>query len=287
MSLDGHVVLHKEHAERERRKMTVCIAAACDFAATEPKVILCSDTQLSGSLGSTQALHKQFVLAPGWFAAFSGAPDAARDLFIRMRRKFLFMKVEDENTVLSLVREAMNERKKMLSDEYVNSKFAMSYDDFLKSGKAQLAESRHLAAAQAIETMPIGADFLVVGFVLGYPLIIETNQQCRAAIRDAFAAIGDGGYLAHASLLHREHSEIHLFNKAVYHVYEAKKWAQRNRSVGDATHMIILHMDGSVDGLGSVGAESLDKIFTIYGPKDLPDTLGDLPTNSFQTGILD
>lgn len=100
--------------------------------------------------------------------------------------------------------------------------FGMPYKDFLTNGKNWLPETRHALAVQAIETLSLGVDSLIVGYAASFPLIIETDQQCRAYIRDSFATVGEGGHLAHSSLMYREHDEVHTYSNALYAVYEAK-----------------------------------------------------------------
>jgi 20S proteasome alpha/beta subunit len=263
--------------------MTVGIAATCDYATDDPKVMLCSDWQVTSELGASQTHYKEFELGMGWHCLYAGLPPSARILVHGFRQKIKEHKKEiDETNVLPIIQSALNERKFNLCNEFVQGRFAMSYDLFMKIGRTNLPEDRFLSAVHSIENILLGAEFLIVGFISGYPVIVQTDQRCGASIKESFACIGEGSYLAHASLMHRQHDELAVLGTALYSVYEAKKWAERNRTVGDATSVDLLYRDGSRKMLTVNGLNLLDEKFAEYGPKEVPGDLA-LPKEIFET----
>jgi 20S proteasome alpha/beta subunit len=262
--------------------MTIGIAATCDFGTDSRKLILCSDWQVTSELGAAQTHFKEYNLGNGWHCLYAGNPSSARILVSGLRNKLVEHKRPiDETNVLPIIQSALNERKFNLCNEFVQGRFAMSYDAFLQTGKSNLPADRFLSSIHAIENILLGAEFLIVGFLSGFPIIIQTDQRCGASIKESFACIGEGSYLAHASLMHREHDEMAALGTTLYSVYEAKKWAERNRTVGDQTAIDIIHGDGTTQLVTRNGKDLLDKKFAEYGPKAVPGNLS-LPNEVFQ-----
>jgi hypothetical protein len=54
--------------------MTIGIATTCDFGTDDPKVILCSDWQVTSELGAAQTHFKEYRLAKGWHCLYAGSP---------------------------------------------------------------------------------------------------------------------------------------------------------------------------------------------------------------------
>jgi 20S proteasome alpha/beta subunit len=184
--------------------------------------------------------------------------------------------------VKALIQKVLSERKRELCEEYIQGRFAISYENFLANGKNQLPSPRFEAAVRAIENITLGVEFLITGYASTFPLIIETDQYGKTYIRESFATIGEGGHLAHSSLMHRQYDEMRKHNAAVYMVYEAKKWAERNRTVGNHTAMQVFHRNGTFDYLQREGLDLLEGEFKKYGPKPI-NVAFDYPAATFNT----
>jgi hypothetical protein len=100
---------------------------------------------------------------------------------------------------------------------------------------------------------------------------VQTNENCGASIKEDFSVVGEGGFLAQASLLSRGHNEMETFGRALYSVFEAKKFAQGVRSVGTATSLSVLHQDGRHNLISTKGREALEKLYEQCGPKEIPE----------------
>src|SRR3972149_11453690 len=120
----------------------------------------------------------------------------------------------------------------------------MSYEQFLKSGIDTISQNVFLSEIMEIQRISLGAEFIVTGFTPDRQPMLVVTHECEAHIYDNFAVIGEGYILATASLLRRAHHDVATMADALYHVYEAKKYAEGVRSVGSATSLHIFHADG-------------------------------------------
>jgi len=110
---------------------------------------------------------------------------------------------------------------------------------------------------------------------------LQTDEACNVVMPENYACIGEGKYLARASLIPRRLQSITLLHTAVYCVYEAKKSAERVNSVGGGTLVTILHKDGKDFTIRPPKLVELDKLYAMYGPKDVPKYLN-LPEDTFE-----
>lgn len=164
-------------------------------------------------------------------------------------------------------------RKKELADEYVQNRFAMSHDDFLKLGKEKLPSDLFHDALQKIAAIDLKADLIVAGFVQGAQEIYICSSDGKAAPVMEFAVIGEGEYLAEAALLRRGQNDVTSLEETLYNVYEAKRQAEAVGSVGKLTSIRVLSEDGEHKLVSSKTRTQLRKLYTEYGPKDLPGVL--------------
>jgi hypothetical protein len=112
----------------ERKRVTICIAAACS---TEdgPRIVVCSDHKVSNYLGSNETGFKQRLIKIGWLCLLAGELTAARDLHFLLKKHFATVEKIDETNVKVLVEAAVNQRKRELTNQYVQGEFAIPYDE--------------------------------------------------------------------------------------------------------------------------------------------------------------
>jgi hypothetical protein len=124
----------------------------------------------------------------------------------------------------------------------------------------------------------------VAGFIDGVPIIIETDQNAGVHIRDSNAAIGEGFYLAEAALLHRNQSLNDTEWETIYHVYEAKNYAERVGSVSAEHWMGVMEWEPEKKAwrfkvISKSSDAFLEELLAKYGPKKLEEF--ELPTDFF------
>jgi 20S proteasome alpha/beta subunit len=175
----------------------------------------------------------------------------------------------DETNVLHVVREALQKRKTQKADEIAFSHFAMSYADLLATGKERLPDSEFRNTIAEIRSCKMRAEFVLAGFCGGFPYIIETRQDFTTSIREDFASVGAGSYLAQSVMLHRQHSDVEPLDRTLYIVWEAKKVAEREISVGSYTTVVVVDENGAESMVSRAGKKWLDAEFKELGPRDL------------------
>ncbi len=249
--------------------MTICIAAACKAKDGDPLIVVCSDWQYSSDLGSAEVGFKQIYLDHNWTCLFSGDVSAAKTLMLPLKKHFKQAEKIDETNILKIVRNGLNERKRDLAEEFVQGQFAISYDDFLKSGKEILPEGKHREATDNISSIKLGTELIITGFADGVATIVETDEYCTAIIREHFSTIGEGRFLAHSVLMHRAHEDISHLGTTLYRVYEAKKYAERVRSVGPSTSITVIAEEGTPKMVFPSGRRYLQEQYEKYGPKEI------------------
>lgn len=254
------------------QKVTICIAAGCGTTAdiSENKIILCTDWLASSSLGASDTVLKQRPVGKDWWCLGAGDESEILALHSLLQAGMDSESEVDETNIVTIVRNALKARKLQKADEYTVSKYGISYNDFIDIGKEKFPEEIFHRAFLRIESVEIECRLILAGFSEGFPFILDTDENCRVSIREDFSAIGEGAYLAQASLLQREYMDTRIFENALYCVYEAKKHAERVPSVGDYTLLSVLSPDGSKVDIANEAMGVLEKHFRKLGPKKIP-----------------
>jgi 20S proteasome alpha/beta subunit len=253
--------------------MTICIAAICSAGDTR-EIVICTDWKASSGLGSSETFLKQRPLANGWVCLTAGNKSDIISLYRLLRIRFRATnEISDEN-IITLVGDAVSVRKKQKATEYTQGKYAISYDDFLTFGKDKLPPDLFRTSMVEIEKITLGAEMVIAGFSLGYPLLCHISTNGATSLKEDFATIGEGEYLASSALLHREQRETDSLPITLYNVYEAKQYAERVGSVGELTSITLLTIEGRIRMmLGDSGKEWLRQKFIELGPKPVDKSL--------------
>lgn len=262
--------------------MTVCIAAVCEENTTDPKIILCTDRKVSSALGSSETMSKVRSIVPNkWSCLTSGTDSHILATLLHLQEQFREHKgTVDETNALSLVRAALNKRKLEMAEECIRGKFGISYTEFMATGKSRLPDDQFRSATTEVELLKNDAELIIVGFPLGFSMLIKT-EGTYAAIKEDFAVAGEGGYLAQASMLHRAHNSLESLDRSLYCVYEAKKFAEGAPSVGRSTSVITMSKDGVLRFMNHKGRQFLDATYEKLGPQKMPDVMPIFPKETF------
>ena len=251
--------------------VTVCIAAPC-LEGKGSRIVVCADRKASSALGSAESTLKMRALPSGWHALVSGNESDIEALIRHFRNQFGTLPGFEE--IDACIKQALFARKRELAEEYVQSRFAITYAEFYATGKERLPADVFHNAIQGISTIDLGAELIICGFISGFPEIYHCDRRGKATAASDFSVIGEGEYLAAASLLRREQHHMESLGHTLYNVFEAKRYAQAVGSVGAKTLLAVLE-DGKKSHFCAIGIhEQLDAYLNQYGPKETPQTFG-------------
>lgn len=261
----------REIMDRECRDVTICIAACCNHSREGgKKIILCTDWRVSSYLGSADIKHKQDWLGYGFRCLIAGDPREADAIIQIVRKKFSEAGKIDETNIRPLVENSVFQRLKERRDALAQARFSMSHDGVLQYGKDRLPSGHFVKYLDDAAQLGLDVELIVTGFAEGGDdVIVEVNRN-TVSMPEAFACIGEGAFLARASLLRREISNVAEFGRALYEVYEAKIAAQRVGSVGTSTLISIIEEDGRRRTFNLDKMYYLQNQYAQYGPKDTP-----------------
>ena len=208
--------------------MTVCIAAACfhDPKDKKRRIVMCSDTKLTSSLGSMEGSLKQVFLPNGWCCLTSGNEPDILALVRLYKAQFKDKANLQAETIDASIKAPLYRRKSELAEEYVQRHLGRSYDYFLKHGKDDLTAEHFFDISQKIARLDLGTSLILTGFIDDEPEIYYTDSDGTAKAAAYYAVIGEGEYVAHSAPLRRGHYDAYFLDQTVDHVYEAKTLAE-------------------------------------------------------------
>jgi 20S proteasome alpha/beta subunit len=237
--------------------MTVCIAATPTLSPAT-KLILCADGKYGGALGSKDFKLKILPISDTFNCLTSGADSEIIAVVRLFKDCFLRAQTIDETNIVPLVQNALNARKYQKIEELVRGKFAISYKKFLEIGKQSFPDHSFRSTMTEIDLMRIDADFIIAGFDSNKVIhMVQTDGKGRVALKEDFAAIGEGAFLAQASLLNRKIAIHESFENMLYCVYEAKRFSESVGSVGPTTNIFVADPDGQVVMMSEQGMQIL------------------------------
>jgi 20S proteasome alpha/beta subunit len=242
------------------------------------RIVLCTDWRVSGPLGSAETKLKLRALPRGWYCLTAGTESEINCIVPKLREELSTASEVNETNITSLVRNVLNNRKKEKIDEFIRGRYGISYDDFLGFGKEKFPTDVHREAILSLSEINIDCSLIVAGFCSGFPMIVETTDKCRVLVREDFATIGEGSYLAQSVLLQRRHIDTKELGLTIYTVYEAKKYAEEVSSVGKQTTVAVIYPDDPRLDIKGEGMESLAEKFKKYGPQPIPPTISEITT---------
>jgi hypothetical protein len=273
---DWRVVL-----DRECCNVTICIAACCNYSREGgKKIILCTDWQVSSYLGSAETKHKQEWIGKGFHCLIAGDPREADSVIAIMKQNFQGAGVVDETNIRPLVEKSFYARLKERRDALAQARFSMSHAEILQYGKDRLPSGHFVKYLDDAAKIGLDIELIVAGFAAGDNVIVEIDRN-TVSMPDVFSCIGEGAFLARASLLRRELTDVVEFGRALYEVYEAKRAAERVNSVGKRTLISVVEEDGNRKSFILNKMDYLEAQYAQYGPKETPLTLP-LPDGLFQ-----
>jgi len=207
--------------------LTLCIAAV----STPPPpadqcIILCADTRIETEVPSSNNEIKIVSLQhPHWVGMFAGVISNARAVSGKISEVIAGVTLTRANVKDTLQR-CIWDYKDSLIEDYVRSKFSLTYREFTQSDRIPPKQSED--AWRAIEDMKIECDLIIAGFIDTTPYLFFTDEQNGRLFSERdFAAIGTGRVTASIMLRFRQQNRG---NKGlVSHIRGKENWGESPR----------------------------------------------------------
>ena len=264
----------RDTIRRETQDVTICIAAMCNDGHPDGKcLICCTDWRATSELGTTDMFHKQAPLFHGFVCLLAGDTSEATLVSRLMKAKFMAANSVDETNVVDLVKQSLYARRAQRRNALAQQRFGIDHDEILKIGKDKLPPEHLSRYLDMAATIRLESEFVVAGMTQNDDFILETTSACDVVMPSNFGCAGEGEFLARSSLLHREIDHLTPVDTALYYVFEAKKAAERVKSVGTTTLLTLLYKDGRDLRVRFDKMEELDRLYRAYGPQRVPRNL--------------
>ncbi len=223
--------------------MTLCIAAIANEPDTGSCIVSCFDKRGENKFTSAQTEMKFRYLGGYWFALLAGDIFQANEL-IGMYRAHLRDRELSKDGAIEELRKPVEAFREKLVNRLVASRFSMTYREFLAIG-AQFPADIYRDTCSDIVALELDCELILLGFVERHPMIFIVDQDCSVSTDDwlGFAAIGSGSTLAEAWLNFREQTKWMALGQTMYHLWEAKKFADRAPGVGEKTELTVLSLN--------------------------------------------
>lgn len=260
-------------APPRRRDVTVCIAARCKDG-EDDRIVLCTDRKSSTILGSAETAFKQHRLADKWWCLASGDEPDILALVHLYAAHFGNNKGKiPRQGIYDFLKAPLRQRKAALCEDFIQSKFAISYEDFIKEGKGRFPPDQFYGTMQAILELDLKASLILAGFIEREPVIFTTDTDGMLRPTSDFAVGGEGGYIAQSSLLRRQCNRLMSMHRVLYLVYEAKTLAEAVGSVGEQSIMTVLtsRTAKGFEFVTGTAKEQMAQMFKKYGPQPVTE----------------
>lgn len=252
--------------------MTVTIGAICGVNSLlqSESIVLCADTLISYTddggvpVSANPSGGKLFDLPLGFFAAMSGDIATGTRVISYLHQRMAAIPADRQDRV-ELIETAMRE-----TAEYMMLKFR---EEVLARHKVALYEFLHDAdlpnrweIREEIGRELTKASFVIAGFSYkGSPTLLYTD--CESIIpHPRFACAGAGGGAALDWLNMREQSVFMSVPRTVYHIHEAKRFAERSPVVGQRHQMLLLRHNQPAVSVGG-NRPVMDEWLSRYQPQ--------------------
>lgn len=224
--------------------VTVCIAGICKDEDREA-LIMCSDTRLSYSGFSSDTGFKLGWAGPQMPAMIADSGPHADELLSRYFKHFCSpgLKLFKHNILDELRKPLVAQRENTL-EQYLRLKWSIGYQDYLAGALRNLPPDEQSKVAADLGKIDFQCQLIIAVILRDKWELFAVDDQGNVIAADHFAVIGSGIWLAHAALCQREYDRWLRLPTAAYYIYEAKKLAQAETSVGPLTYMMALRTSG-------------------------------------------
>jgi hypothetical protein len=226
--------------------MTVCLGLVCSSG---KHILLAADTRGSyGSVTSNDQTAKLFHLPVKYCGAVAGTLSQCEDVISELyHRMAQISEVEiAPDQVRKCLQDSYEQIYSVLADEALWNEFKITLEDYKHDKK--LVRKLRSAAREHLKSLEVDVDLIVAGFYKDSPVqLIATggsSLKIRSEITPGNAVIGTG-HIAALNWLNYRKQSIHLgLAHSLFHLTEAKQFAEVEQSVGPLRQMMLLWSGG-------------------------------------------
>jgi 20S proteasome alpha/beta subunit len=250
----------------------------------EQVLVLCSDTRVTiPNLASNDNATKLETIGPLRILIADNAA-RAKELLAVITEHVNEEKIADDSTVGKL-KAAATTHKRNLLDEYFGLTWGVDYNGYLAGTLNHLPEDVLSRIAREVEQLHFECQLIITAHTKTGFRLFTMDSRGTILEADDYVVIGSGLWIAQASLGQRQYSRYHHVSLASYLIYEAKRLAENEPTVGKTTNMWLIHhrhakvvpafINGSClqispSGISTQGPDVFEKLFGLYGPQRLP-----------------
>jgi 20S proteasome alpha/beta subunit len=233
--------------------MTLCIAAHCEYEG-EPHIVLCCDWLSSDDYGSSETCDKISAIKPGWPTLIAATVHKA-DEFVSWFERLLDPTRINELNALETIRTISHSYLAKLRDEQSLLLYGSTVPQLIKDKAFERKEIESISSM-----LSSGAELIICTIVNGKtPFIWELRPNGEVVQQSDYAIIGSPAQ-ASAFVQWRCVTGDDDLATVLYHVYEAKRFAEMDSSIGPETSMYVLKPSGDVHRVKGSYLKTMDKL---------------------------
>lgn len=264
--------------------MTLCIAAATRTGDGKPCIVLCADHMVGTWAAQAEIGFKYSWARNNWPALIAGDVSRTAEL-IAVCQSVLGAQELQESNVFDVMKSVGHAFKAKLADDLVRAKLSVSYE-YLRQNRSKFPAATVYEIYTEISRIDSEAELIVAGFIKGHSYIFVFGRDCTVSLREHFAAIGTGAFVAEPSLFQRKQNAFVSLGNTLYNVYEAKRLGEIAEGVGKRTTLSMIMPSQKPGGaltsdlVLQKGKEFLEAKYTELSFKTSSDI--ELPDGSFK-----
>jgi len=249
--------------------MTICIAAISDTNSGKNKVVLASDRMITMRMPPQEFEHgtpKMEMISNTCAVLTAGSALAQVDLCRAVRSEIGVLVAPTISQIVDKIKECFVKERQRRVEEYILRPRGFNLRNFYSVLAKELPPQISVSIDSDIMSYKdFNLEILIAGVDREGGHIYEVGNPGTSECFDriGYDAIGSGEYHALRTFIVNDYTSSVTLKKALYYVYEAKKWSENAPGVGKAIDMYII----DEHGINTLSAENIKALENIYQTK--------------------
>lgn len=236
--------------------MTLCIAAHCQYDG-DPHIVLCCDWLSSDDNGSSETCDKLGAIKQGWPVLIADVVHKADEL-IGWFESQLSTAVVTRDNALATVRRISHDYIAHLRDERSMLHYGASVPQLIKDKAFSRQEIKEIS-----DGLSSRAQLIIATIIDGRPFIFEIENDGEVIEQSEYSIIGTTPQ-ASAFMQWRCVTSGDDLAQVLYEVYESKRFAEMDSSIGQSTSLYVLKPSGEVFRVKESHLKAMDTLRRKY-----------------------